>query len=280
MIEKLINLQTKISEYHNSEQSIEYLPRISFTKINDLYEINFYGEGYDDDFSIPTSMFEPDSYNFGFCALQEFMIENPGKIVSVNFTGPDSGANGTRNWNFNRLINSDVTFKNLLQFKVALTDIGDHNQSTIGEDYDENGMIAKLVSKMPGLEVLVIPSAPDKSFFEIDNLSIKNLVVQAGYDHQNFIANLSQSNNLRKLRSLDYTDVLDYFGDMDENGKTSFTAYKQLFQSELFSNYEHFHFKLRDSRLTNEQLVELQETKKIQLFHINTEPGKYIRLTK
>ncbi|KXX69364.1 hypothetical protein [Flammeovirga sp. SJP92] len=280
MEDKLLELQKRIYNYHNSSEldyNLASSPRISFSRIGNLYEIVFYGEGYDDDDTMPSSEFDPDEYNYGFCALQDFLIENPDQIVSLIFTGPDAGANGTRNWNFNRIIKSDIKFVNLKAFKVALTDVGDHNQSVIGEYDDEDGMIAKLVLKMPKLEELELPSAPNNDFFKIPHLQISSLSIQAGYNHQNFIENLAESENLKALRSLDYTETYDQFGDLEDEEFTSFNNFKKLFSSSVFS-YEHFHFKLRENRLTENQLEELQKIKKVQFLHIKTEAGKYIRI--
>lgn len=281
MTEELLTLQQDIFEYHNTAEysyNLEYSPRIHFSKIGEYYEILFYGEGYDDTPSIPAKELEPEEFNYGFCAFQDFLIENAEKISSIIVTGPDQGANGTRSWNFSRIINAKVMFPNLVQFKVALTEIGDHNQSVIGEYDEEEGMIAKLVSKMPNLKVLQMPSAPDRSFFQLANLSIVKLIIQAGYAHQNFIENLANATNLKQLTSLDYTDVIDHFGDLDESEFTPYKAYEQLFESKLFSQYEHFHLKLRDTRVTEEQLIELQKIKNIQLLHIRPEAAKYIRV--
>lgn len=280
MTEKLIELQSEIYNYHNSseyEYNLEYSPKISFSKIGEFYEILFYGEGYDDDFTIHSSKFEPEEFNYGFCAFQDFLIENSSHIISLIFNGPDAGANGTRNWNFNRLINSDIVFENLESFKVPLTEVGDHNQSVIGEYDEENGMIAKLVAKMPKLKTLELPSAPNEDFFNLPKLNINHLSIQAGYDHQNFIENLSKSKNLTMLKSLDYTEPFDHFGDMDEEEFTSFENFSKLFESELFL-YQDFYLKLRENRLTKEQLEKLKEIRNIQLLHIKTETGKYIRI--
>ena len=280
MTEKLIELQNRIYNYHNSSEfkyNLNFSPRISFSKIGEFYEIIFYGEGYDDDFSVHSSNFEPKELNFGFCAFQDFLIENSNKIISLIFSGPDVGANGTREWNFSRIVNSNVTFDNLKIFKVALTEVGDHNQSVIGEYGEEGGMIAKLVSKMPKLEELILPSAPNEDFFKIPNLNISHLTIQAGYGHQNFIENLANSTNITNLTSLDYAEPFDHFGDLEDEEFTSFVSFKKLFTSEVFS-INNFHLKLRENRLNKEQLKELQKINNIQLLHIKTESGKYIRI--
>ncbi len=280
MIKKLIELQQEIYNYHNSKEfpyNNYYSPRISFFQIGDLFEINYYGEGFDDNPLIPATDFEPEEMNFGFCALLDFICKNANKVVQLNFIGPDAGANGTRSWNFERLINSTSNFINLESFSVALTDAGDHNQSVIGEFDQEDGMIAKLVKKMPNLKELILPSAPDITFFEIPDLKIENLAIQAGYDHQGFIQNLAESTDLKHLKSLDYTEPFDHFGDLNEEEFTPYEAFEKLFQSNIFS-FEHFHFKLRENRFSSEQLTALQEIRRVQFFHIKTIAGKYIRI--
>ncbi len=279
MINKLLDLQERIFKYHTSDYpyNLEYSPRILFSKIGDLYEIVYYGDGYDDDYTVNSSVLQlEEGYNYGFAALLDFLIKNPRNIASLIFAGPDTGANGVLSWNFNRIIHSDVWFENLQWFQVALTDAGSHNQSVIGEYYDEEGMIAKLVSKMPKLEFLQVPSAPDISFFDPERLPVRRLVVQAGYDSQNFIRNLAMnSRKLKNLMSLDYTDILSTDAPL-----TSFENYKILFESDLFANYRHFHFTLRTSGFTRSQLAELQMIRDIQFLYIDTRAGKYIRLKK
>ena len=106
---------------------------------------------------------------------------------------------------------------------------------------------------MPKLRSLTVPSAPDKSFFEIGPLKLTELIVQAGYDRQNFIENLAESNNFPDLRFLDYSDYRYVFSHM-AGTETPFESYKKLFLSPLFQQ-EHLHvFWLRDSILTNPQL--------------------------
>lgn len=156
--------------------------------------------------------------------------------------------------------------------------MGDHNISIIGS-YDENGIIANLASKMPNLRVLKAPSAPDKSFFEIDELKINSLTIQAGYAHQNFIRNLADSNNLKYLSNLDYTDTIDASNEIKKDGYydySTFEDYKYLFESEILPNNGRFHFKLREQRLTEEQLIELQKIKAIQFLYIKTDSSKYV----
>lgn len=284
MIEQLIGLQEEIYNYEirdfdtgeAKEYFIDYSPKIEFSKIGEFYSLSFYGDGYDDDPNIKAIDFDYQT-NFAFCRFLDFLSEqqNADKIISLHFGGSDVGANGTKSWMFNRLVNADVTFPNLKTFSIRLTDLGDHNQSIIDCDFsmEESGMVAKLVLKMPNLENLIIPSAPDKSFFEIGKHPLSSLKVQAGYDHQNFIENLSESDNFYQLSVLDYTEVIDIF-DKKEEEYTSFENFKKLFRSKAFSNVGLF--KLRGSILTEDQLFELQKLNNVQFLNIVAKGGRYV----
>jgi hypothetical protein len=279
MLSKILKLQEDIYKFHSQNEGgfqFQFSPRIYFSPIGETLELIFYGEGFDDDPSMPIENFE-EGYNFGYCAFLEFLKDREiaNKISKLKFYGPDAGANGTRSWDFSRLIDSAVTFPILIDFEVALTDPGDHNISIIElqSNYEESGVIAKLFAKMPQVISLRVPSAPDKSFFEVENHSLRNLVVQAGYDHQNFIDNLANSGNLTELMSLDFTEKYDPYNEFPEEF-TSFESYKRLFQSAVFDN--DFHFILRNSKLTKEQLFELQKTRPIQFMHINANAGCYV----
>jgi len=50
---------------------------------------------------------------------------------------------------------------------------------------------------MPNLQQLTIPCTPNADFFEIEDLKIELLTIQADFDHQNFIKNLATSTNLK-----------------------------------------------------------------------------------
>ncbi|MDR1461208.1 MAG: hypothetical protein LBI78_06135 [Campylobacteraceae bacterium] len=267
---KLLKLQEEI--YKNEKErygyQLYYSPRVSFSKIGDFYEITYSGDGYDDG----------NRSNFAFLAFIGLLTKYSTCIKSLIFTGADEGANGTKNWDFTRLINSNAVFENLEEFKVKLTDEGEHNQSVIAQDYDEDGQIAKLAAKMPNLKILQVPSAPNEDFFKLKNLKLQKLIVQAGYNTQNFIANLSKTVNLSRLYALDYTDILH---DIDNIG-TTYGDYKKLFCSDFFeTKSEHgqkinFHFTLRENRLTSENLQELNSIKQIQFLHVKTFSGQYV----
>lgn len=277
MKEELLKLQEAIyqQELIEEEYFVEDSAKLYFFPIGNFFDLYFYGNGYDDFPHTRVEDFEENS-NIPFCLFLEFICkqEYANRIVSLTFNGADEGANGTKNWDFSRIVNSDVLFPNLKQLSVQLSDLGDHNFNIIGQDYDEDGMIAKLLSKMPNLETLIVPSAPNKLFFDIENHPLRYLKVQAGYDNQSFIKNLAQSDNFRHLSSLDFTDFMD-----TNNAATDdfvpFEDFKALFISKAFSMVKRF--VLRNSILTKEQLLELQRiNKNIQFLYVDAKGGQYV----
>ena len=279
MINELLKLQQDIFNYHNTEEypySLDYSPQVSFFPIGDMISIYYHGPGYDDDPTIKAIDLDED-YNYGFCALLDFLTnqEYADKIISLTFDSYDEGANGVNEWNFGRLTASDVIFPYLEEFKVRLTNLGDHNISAINY-LEEDGTIAKLAMKMPKLKKLVVPAAPDSSFFEIAHNELQSMVVQAGTDSQNFLENLVESDRFPSLYSLDYAEPLNQFDDLTDKDYTSKDTFVKLFNSKAFS-HKHFHFKLRNAILTKDQLFEIQKSNtNIQFLYINSQAGKYI----
>ncbi|MDU1890617.1 MAG: hypothetical protein E6767_07990 [Dysgonomonas sp.] len=279
MIDALLRLQQTIYDYHNDDEypySLSYSPKVSFFPVGDLVGIKYHGPGYEDDPSMKIEEFD-EGYNFGFCALLDFLTnqEYANKVISLVFDSFDEGANGVNEWCFERLTESEVVFPNLEELKIRLTDLGDHNISAINY-LEEDGTIAKLVKKMPNLKRLVVPAAPDSSFFDFEHTELQSMVVQAGSDTQDFLGNLAKSDKFPALYSLDYAEPLDQFNDLGEEDYTSVETFKELFASKAFS-HQHFHFKLRNSILTEEQLFDIQKTNtKVQFLYINSQAGKYV----
>ncbi len=280
MLNKLLKLQQDIYNYHNTDEypyNYAFSPRLSFFPVGNLYALHYHGPGYDDKPLIKATNLEPEEYNFGFCAFLDFLTEQKyaDNILSLVFNSSDEGANGVNEWCFERLTQSNVVFPNLIDFQVKLTDLGDHNISAINY-IEENGTIAKLVSKMPNLTNLVIPAAPDASFFKIKYNKLQCMTVQAGSDRQNFLEHLSVSDSFPNLFSLDYAELTDAFDDLTIEDYTPVETFKNLFSSTIFSS-RNFHFKLRNSILTKEQLEEIQTVNpKVQFLYINSQAGKYV----
>ena len=271
-------LQKKVLSYERNILQESYIanysPSIVFQEVDGLFDITFFGEGYDDN---PQEACDEDfGGNYAFCNLLDLLAQQryADKVLSLNFTGPDMGANGLRSWVFNRLVNAEVCFPQLKSFQVTLTDPGDHNQSLIDDNgcLEENGMVARLVARMPAIEFLAIPSAPNADFFTIPLPDLKRFIVQAGMDHQDFIANLAKSSCMPALFSLDFADMMYNW---NEQSGTSFEDFAALFRSALLR--KGFHFKLRFSKLTQAQLFELQKMNGgVQFLVIPSEPAYYV----
>lgn len=178
----LTELQKQIEKVNEKVWKDPYNSWFSYTEISDSIQLNFYGEGYDDDQSQKFDNVDIEG-NYAFIALLETLATISEKVSHLSFSGPDSGANGLRHWDFTRLVNSQCSFSNLKSFAVALTDPGDHNLSCLSgmqNGYEENGMIAGLVSTMPIIETLILPSAPDGKFFDQRLENLYQLRVESG----------------------------------------------------------------------------------------------------
>jgi hypothetical protein len=279
MLEALKKLQGDILQYENQQgygYMVGYSPKLMFYQVGDLFDMVLYSDGYDDDANIKASDMDYEG-NFAFCALLDLLTiqDNADKLLAIEFTGQDEGANGIKGWVFDRIINSAVIFPNLKIFKVQLTDLGDHNLNVIdGGGLEEKGVLAKLLAKMPALENMVVPSAPDKSFFEIGEHPLSYLKVQSGIDSQNFIDNLAASNNFLNLKAIDYAEQIDFENSDNEIEYTSISSFKQLFLAKGFLSVEHF--VLRNSQLEKAQLFELHKLNKVQFLCIDAHGGFYV----
>lgn len=281
MINELLQLQKTLTEkLDNTDQDWQayYGTKLLFFENRHGFDLVFYGEGWDDAPDTPADAITYET-NYGFAKFLDFLTHQKfaDHITTLHFTGPDQGADGMRNWDFSRIINSKIVFPKLKSFSVSLTDYGDHNLSCIGANiYSEDGMIAVLITKMPNLHFLSIPSAPNIDFFKIESHPLKKLTIQAGANHEYFIDNLADNNNFKSLLYLDYTDYLDDSFITETDNYTSFESYKKLVQSNTFKNTEQFTFKLRDKNLTQEQLFELQRLTSVPILYINGSTGRYI----
>lgn len=261
-LEQMSELQQAISGRNEQEWDDESCEKLLFCPIAGLLHVEFYGSPFDESFE-----------DFIQTVCRPSVATH---IRSIVFRGPDEGANGTRNWDFKPLLDSNVIFPNLKSLVVEPTLPEHHNHTIIASSYEEEGQIAQLLAKAPALESLTVPSAPDETFFNVGSYPLKNLRVEAGYDTQNFILNFSQSHCFTQLRVLDFGDYNQR--DMEDYpaGCTLSEHFEQLFRSEAFSSI--VRFVLRNSILSAEQLVELQKLKKeCQFMVIQTPHGNYVR---
>jgi hypothetical protein len=196
------------------------IDRLYFAEVQGLLHVEFYGQVWD----------EPGE---PFALLLDLLcdVEVAASLRALSFRGPDEGANGTRNWDFTRLLATDTTFPNLTSLYVEPTQPEHHNHSIIAEVYEEEGMIGRLLDRMPALQSLTVPSAPDASFFTRGVRPLNRLRVESGYDHQDFIRNLSRSTCFPELVVLDFGDYSQRYMDDYPERCTPFGDYVELLRS-------------------------------------------------
>jgi len=259
-MKEFLELQKEIAAINEEIWNDPWHSWFSLIEADDLFKIQYYGEGYDDDPTEEHESVSKEDHNYPYVALLELIAANSSKIHSLEFRGPDQGANGVRHWHFQRIIDANCSFPNLESFKVELTDPGFHNICVVcsSEDgYVDCGTIAKLVSKMPSLEELVTPSAPNGEFFKSwHTTSLKEVRIQSGFDSENFIKNYGECKEYPDLYKLDFSDVY-FISDIDEIERLATTeqAFEALFSSDAFSSVEYV--TLRNTQLSTKQFSRL-----------------------
>jgi len=255
---KLHHLQDELHSHSNAELPDEYQDTLMFCEMAGLIKIDFYGDPFG----------ESEAFNR---VLQTIIHSDVSPFIkSIRFSAPDEGANGTRTWDFSIIVSSEAIFPNLTSFYVEGTQPEHHNRSVIsGDFYEEDGMIAGLIRKMPNLLSLSVPSAPNQDFFRIAPHPLRHLVVQAGYDTQNFILHLSKSTCFPNLHHLDFTDYQETYLDDYEANCTPFSHYKELFFSSAFDQMRMVI--IRNPLCSPAEIAELKSLRKeVQLMLIKT----------
>ncbi|HEY9837331.1 MAG TPA: hypothetical protein V6D27_10585, partial [Vampirovibrionales bacterium] len=179
-------------------------------------------------------------------------------LSALRLYAPDEGINGTRSWNLEPLTRGEGTYQNLTLLDIQGTQPHHHNRTILG-DLAEDGIVARLLDKMPNLEQLSIPSAPSPGFFNRPPHPLKHLTLQTGYDTQNFILNLAQSTCFSQLKTLDFTDYSESYIENYEQHKTPIQHYWQLFHSNALPHLEAL--TLKHSLLTETDAVALKKTR-------------------
>jgi hypothetical protein len=262
VISSIQNVQRSIGRTNDPKRLGQTQSRLYFAEILGLLDISFYGLPWEE----------------AFLQVMELLCTSPDvarSIRSLQFSGPDEGADGTKNWDFSSIIESDAVFPNLTSLHIEPTQPEHHNQSIIAQVYDENGMITRLIAKMPKIENLCVPSAPDASFFDFGELPLQRLRVDSGYNHQSFILNLSKSSRLSSLRILDFGDYNQRYMEDYEEQCTTFEHFVQLFESSAFSCVKFFI--LRNSILSRDQLSTLRSLRKELQFYMIQSYGCFVR---
>lgn len=224
-LQKLMTIQQAVYA-HGLEQADA---RLWVSEINDRLSIDFYGFPHD----------APD-----FDDLLNILCEPEiaSRVQFLRFGSSDRGFNGTRDWNFNIILESPVLFPQLEHLEIDIYDGYGHNHPIIsgGMSYSENGTLAKWLDKAPNLHYLAAPSAPNSDFFKRDPIPLERLHIHAGYNTQDFILNMSQATCFPNLWRLQYRDydapyIEDYIKDC-----TPLEHFKQLFQSPAFDPIRSF----------------------------------------
>lgn len=243
--QRIIQLEERVYPETYSRTDSDY-SKILFTEKNDLFHVLFYGLVMDESFGdVIETISQPEvSVN-----IESFIIHEA-----------DEGANGTIDLDFTEIIDSNAIFSNLKYFYVEPYHDRWHNHPMIGWGDDDDLMISKLIAKMPQLEALTLPNAPNQDFFRLDLNQISSLNIYSGYESHNFILNLSHSSNIPKLKFLQFGEYNERYMHEYPQGCTSFEHYVELFQSKAFSKISRFI--IRHSILSEYQIEKLKEIRK------------------
>jgi len=206
-------------------QYYDYIEKVTFLEVNGLFDITWwasdYGTGSDAE-SEPyiqgnktqhcqcgspekcLCYYEGEGLNW----LIDILTKYPDKVRSLNFTGPNCGANGLRDWDLSRLVKANKTFPNLTTFKVQLHEVGHHNATRLTDmDGDNPVFVTSILKLFPNIRDVEIPCVPCTDFFNLPFPNLNHLRVQANAENSHFIKNLANSPLLKQI-SLDYTDNL------------------------------------------------------------------------
>lgn len=255
---KLYELQSEINSQTGSDCLDE--ENLMFCEVGGLIKVNFYGMPWEE------------SFHKVIAVLSESEVAE--KIQSLSFDSPDEGANGTNNFDFSGLAESSAVFPRLKSFSVRLTHPEHHNGTIIGRIYEEGGMIARLIKKMPNLLSLQIPSAPNEEFFELNSHPLEHLTMQSGFDTQDFILNLSNSTCFNNLRYFDFTDFQETYIEGWESQTTPFETFERFVKSKAFDPVKLMI--LRNLTYSDEQMRHLRSIRKSTVFKLIRTESNYI----
>jgi hypothetical protein len=228
-LDRLVSLQRRIEARADPYPVAEFVDRLCVTKVREKAHLDFYGDPFGESFvDLLNTLLDPTVAN---------------SVVSLDLRGPDTGANGTRNWDLSSLADGAVHFPALRQLSIEQTKPADHNRSIVARSYAEDGVLAKILAKAPRLEALITPSAPNAQFFNIPSHPIQYLSVDSGYDHQGFIANLARSACFPKLRSFEFGEFNETYLADHVAQTTPFSNYRELFASPAFASVRAFQWK-------------------------------------
>lgn len=204
----------------------ELIPRVTFTEVGDQLDVDAFG--------VPMEKWYME-------LLRELTHESIAPVLrSIHFSGPDEGVNGIRNWNIEALIAPGVEFSGLEELRIERYRIGEHNRPIVAYDHYEEGVLAEVLRLSPSLRILVAPSAPDGDFFQVGERPLETLCIDAGLEHQNFLANLAASNCFPELCTLEWGEFNETYMEEWEKQCTPLADYQALFKSEALAGVGSF----------------------------------------
>jgi hypothetical protein len=225
----LEQLRREIHSLNRFDSAPERIQRLHAIELGRDLHLEFYG----------------DAAGEGYSRLLRAVSREPiaSTMSSIRLSGPDIGANGTRNWDLTPLANAAADFPKLRYLCVEQNHPTDHNRTIVASQYDEGGVLAEIMRKAPNMSELTVPSAPNSEFFGLSVPSLVYLNVDAGYDTQEFILNAARSTAFPNLRCLEWGEYSETYMDDWRNHCTPLADYEALFRSEAFRSVKRFVFK-------------------------------------
>lgn len=219
----------------------ELTERLFFTQVEGFWFVDYFGDSWE---------FFPDLLTL--LATPE-LAET---LRWLSLRGLDTGANGTREWDFTPLLETKAQFPCLQSLQIARTPPENHNHFIVGRGYEESGQLGALLDRMPALIELWTPSAPNATFCERVAHPLQRLYMDCGYDHQNFIENLARSDCFPLLKHFEFSDSAQFYLEDWQESCVPFAHYEQLLRSESLPSLVRFF--LRHSHLSEAQLAVLK----------------------
>ncbi len=244
MLEQALErLRRDVLAMNEPDLPLEDIERFQFIALDGQVHVDFYGD-------------------WGGEAYSRFVTEvarepMASAVASIHIGGPDKGANGTRHFDLTPLAEAAAQFTNLRHLLIEQNEPADHNRTIVGRpDYDEEGVLAEIAKRAPRLTDLTTPSAPNSEFFKVSLPELTHLNVDAGYDTQDFILNLSRSSVLPQLRCLEWGEYCETYMEGWRENCTPLAHYRDLFRSDAFRSVRAFVFK--NPACTVAELAELK----------------------
>lgn len=258
--ERIDRLREELNVLRAADTRLEDLTRVDYVVSDSGIHVFYFGRFDDDTFQA-----------FAQAITTEEVASD---LLALTLSGPDEGANGTRNLDLSCLIDQRARYPELRHFEVKRGRPGDHNQTVIAKVYEEDGQIGRLVRKTPKLDTLIVPSAPGANFFECELHGLRNLDIDAGYDTQNFIERLAGSSILKNLSLLAWGEYSQTYVENWIDYVTPYESMERLFRSTVFEGLTRF--VLRNPNYSEEELHRLSAMRPNLQFMAVYETGRYI----